>query len=142
MPESNVVATFRWTRQYAVGLDAIDLEHRSIFALAEEMHRAMLAGKGKESLEALLTGLVDYTCCHFSHEEALMERIGYPGLEGHKREHEELRAKLRMLRDRSRSGEATMTLEVMQFLIEWLERHTIASDRQIGDYVRAAGTTA
>ena len=142
MTELNPAPVFRWTRDYAVGIEQIDQEHRKLFALVEGMHQAMLAGKGKQTLQSLLADLIEYTVYHFSHEEGLMERIGYPDLEEHRRQHEDLRAKVRYLQVRSASGEATMTIEVTQFLIEWLKQHTTTSDRRIGEHLQAsqAGT--
>jgi hemerythrin-like metal-binding protein len=72
MADSFVMTTFQWTADYAVGVRQIDEEHQRLFALAEEMHRAMLEGEGKAILQALLAGLVAYTSYHFAHEEQLM----------------------------------------------------------------------
>jgi hemerythrin len=40
-------------------------------------------------------------------------------------------------RARAASGEVTMTIEVMQFLMDWVKRHIVESDRRIGDYLEA-----
>jgi hemerythrin len=103
------------------------------------MHEAMLAGKGKEALESLLAEVFDYTRYHFSHEEQLMQRIDYPNLDEHRREHEGLRANVEALRNRLAAGEVTMTIEVTLFLIDWLKKHTIASDRCIGEHLKGHG---
>ena len=139
MPAPVVKTMFQWTTDYAVGVRQIDEEHQRLFALAEQMHRAMLEGKGKAILEDLLARLVNYTCCHFSHEEQLMERIRYPGYRQHQQQHEDLRSRVRAMQDRSASGEVTMTIQVMQFLMEWLKRHTTGSDFRIGNFMKASG---
>jgi len=126
---------FQWTRDNAVGIEDIDREHQRLFSLAERMHQAMLAGRGREFLPSLLAGLISYTADHLSREERLMERIGYPGLAEHRRQHAELRANVRALQARSASGETTMTIEATQLLMEWLKRHATASDRRIGEYL-------
>jgi hemerythrin len=48
---------------------------------------------------------------------------------------ENLRAKVRARRDRAAAGEITMTIEVAEFLVEWLKQHTADSDRRIGEYL-------
>ena len=141
IPVSAETAMFQWTAAYAVGIQRIDAEHRRLFALAAKMQRAMLNGKGKTILEDLLTRLVEYTCCHFAREERLMERIRYPGYQQHRRQHEDLRSRVLAMRVRAASGEITMTIEVMQFLMEWLKRHIVASDRTIGDYMETIRLT-
>jgi hemerythrin-like metal-binding protein len=132
--------TFQWTTGYAVGVRQIDEEHQRLFALAERMHRAMLEGKGRQILADLLARLVEYTSYHFAHEEQLMERIRYPNYRQHRKEHEELRSRVQAMQDRAASGEVTITIEVMLFLMEWLKRHTATSDCRIGDYMKASGS--
>jgi len=132
-----VIPMFQWTQDYAVGVEEIDREHQGLFALAEGMHQAMLAGKGKETLKCLLADLLDYTDCHFCHEERLMKQIRYPDLQGHRQEHRDLRAKVQVMQDRLASGEITMTIEVVQFLVAWLKQHTTTSDRRIGGHLKA-----
>ena len=135
MPDP-LVMTFQWTADCAVGVRRIDEEHQRLFALAETMHRAMLEGEGKAILQDLLTGLVAYTSYHFAHEEELMERIGYPGYREHRAQHEDLRAKAREMQDRVASGELTITIEVMQFLMEWVRKHIASSDFRIAAYMK------
>jgi hemerythrin len=71
-----------------------------------------------------------------------MERIGYPDLEAHRRQHHTLRAKVRAMQGRSAAGEVTMTIEVAHFLIQWLKQHTIASDRLIAERLNARNLPA
>jgi hemerythrin-like metal-binding protein len=133
---------FQWTKDYAVGVQQIDREHQRLFALAESLHQAMLAGQGKAILQDLLASLVDYTCYHFAHEEQLMRRIAYPDYSQHRELHENLRSRARAMQDRAASGEITITIEVMQFLMEWLKSHTTTSDRGIAGYMKKSGRSA
>jgi hemerythrin len=130
---------FRWTTDYAVGIRQIDEEHQRLFGFAESLHRAMLDGKGTAALAKLHGDLVNYTVYHFAHEEHLMERIGYPDYRQHLQEHENLRSRVRAIQDRLVSGEITMTIEVMQFLMAWLNRHITTSDYRIGSYIKTSG---
>lgn len=131
---------FEWSTDYAVGIRLVDEEHQQLFVLAERLHRAMLEGNGKAVLVNLLARLVDYTCYHFAHEEQLMERIKYPGYGEHQLEHGELRSKVREMQGRAASGELTMTIDLAQFLMEWVKHHIIASDRRIGNYMTTRDT--
>jgi hemerythrin-like metal-binding protein len=131
---------FQWNADYAVGIRQVDQEHQQLFMLAERLHRAMLEGNGKAILVNLLSRLVDYTCYHFVHEEQLMERIHYPGYRQHQQEHKDLRSRVREMQDRTASGEVTMTIDVAQFLMEWVKHHIIASDRRIGNYMTTRDT--
>jgi hemerythrin len=137
MPDTATL--FRWTTGYAVGIREIDEEHQRLFGFAESLHQAMLEGKGTEALANLHGDLLRYTGYHFAHEEQLMQRIGYPGYRQHCQEHENLRFRVRTTQDRLDSGEITMTIEVMQFLMTWLDRHITISDHRIGSYMKSRG---
>jgi hemerythrin len=130
---------FLWTIDYAVGIRKIDEEHLRLFGFAENLHKAMLEGKGTAALLNLHRDLVNYTSYHFAHEEQLMERIGYPAYRQHIQEHENLRSRVQAIQDRLASGEITMTIEVMQFLRAWLDRHITTSDYRIGRYMKTSG---
>lgn len=136
MPIDPANTMFAWTEDWAVGVREIDADHQRLCALAQSMHRALLDGRSKTMIEELLARLLDYTDYHFTHEERLMTRIGYPELRQHQREHEKLRSEVRAMQARAASGEVTMTIEVMLFLMNWLRQHTAASDQRIGAYLQ------
>jgi len=142
MPDLVGRAIFQWTNEYAVGVRQIDEEHQRLFALAESLHQAMLEGLGKAILQDLLASLVAYTCYHFAHEEQLMERIGYPGYREHRAQHEDLRSRAREMQDRVASGELTITIEVIQFLVEWVRKHIASSDCRIAIFSVGSTTSA
>ncbi|MGA2434748.1 MAG: bacteriohemerythrin [Bryobacteraceae bacterium] len=139
MPDSAVIDLIQWTPDYAVGVPQIDQEHQGLFAKAESMRQAMLVGKGKDELDFLLGNLVAYGCYHFDHEEELMQRIGYPDIAEHRKEHEDMKKRVRAMQERASAGEKTMTIEVMLFLMEWVKRHVIATDLRIAGYMKARG---
>jgi hemerythrin-like metal-binding protein len=134
-----VNALVQWTPDYAVGVKQLDSEHQALFRLAAKMHGAMLEGKGKAALLDLLSNLVDYTCNHMVHEELLMQRIVYPNFWQHREEHDQFRARVRAMQERAASGELTMTIEVMHFLMKWMKKHIATSDVRIGAYMALTG---
>lgn len=133
-----VTNILQWTADYAVDIEPIDEEHQRLFQLAEELHQAVLEGKGDAIQKDLLSRLVGYTLHHFAHEESLMERIRYPDYRQHQLEHAELCSKVRTMQDRSDLGEIPPG-EILQFLAGWLQHHTTSSDRRIGDYMKMIG---
>lgn len=127
-----VLRMFRWTEALSVGCEEIDQEHRTLFDLAERLHRAMLDGQGRQVLERCLGELSAYTLSHFAHEESLMRRRSYSGLPAHAEEHQSFRLRVQSLNERLRIGETTMTMEALQMMAEWLTQHVSVSDRKIG----------
>ena len=124
---------FAWKDSYSIGVQEIDSQHRRLFSLADELHAAMNSGKGKDVLQAVLQNLITYTRTHFAAEEQLKERCGYPELALHKVLHDEMTKKVLQLQRDFQSGQMMISIDVMQFLSNWLRQHIGASDRK---YVR------
>jgi hemerythrin len=121
---------FAWKDTYAIGVAEIDTQHRRLFSLADELYNAMNSGKGKTLLEKVLQNLIDYTKTHFAAEERLMLRCNYPEYKPHKAQHDELTKQVLQLQSDFRAGKSALTIEVMQFLNNWLRQHIGGSDRK------------
>ena len=72
------MSLFAWNETYSIGVTEIDAQHRRLFSLADELHSAMNAGKGKAVLRKVLHDLITYTQTHFAAEERMMQKCGYP----------------------------------------------------------------
>jgi hemerythrin-like metal-binding protein len=127
---------FEWNNAYSVGVASIDAQHQNLFAIAREMHTAMLAGRGQSGLGKILDRLVQYTQAHFAHEERLMRLADYPGLNSHVAEHEALTRKVVDLLSEFRSGRTKITIQVLQFLRTWLQSHIQHSDLAYAPYLK------
>ena len=128
---------FEWKPEYSVQIPEIDAQHQRLFALAAELHAAMSQGKAKTVLEQSLARLVDYTKTHFATEEQFMRKFQYPESGAHKVQHDQLTTQVLDFQKKLRSGEATLTINLMVFLKNWLERHILGSDLQYSAYIRA-----
>jgi len=85
------MALIEWNDHlYSVKIDQFDADNKRIVLFINDLHTAMLTGKGREKLGTLLNDLLTYTQSHFSSEEKEMEAVGYPELDTHKRLHRDL----------------------------------------------------
>jgi len=130
------ILMFHWKPECSVKIPEIDAQHQRLFALAAELHAAMAQGKGKTVLERSLAQLVDYTKVHFAAEEQLMGKYRYPDAAAHKVQHDQLTAQVVDLQRKFRAGDGTLTISLMVFLKNWLERHIAGSDQQYSVYIR------
>src|SRR5512132_1295226 len=129
------MALFAWSDDYSVAVPEIDRQHRRLFEYAARLHAAMLAGKAKEVLAPILENLISYTRSHFATEEELMRRHRYPAYAAHKSEHDALTQKVLALQSEFEFGRAALTLELMDFLKQWLARHILGTDRLLGAHL-------
>jgi len=132
-------ALFTWKPEYNVGHPEIDAQHRKLVEILNSLHEAMLARLTEAQLSKILDELVLYTEKHFASEERLMVQHSYPGVLAHKRLHQELTGKVIDFRNQMRAGRASLSIELMHFLKDWLAKHIKGSDREVGVYLKSKG---
>jgi hemerythrin len=126
---------FEWKDEYSVHVISIDAQHQNLFAIARELHAAMEAGQAKSVLAKTLDRLVKYTKMHFSHEERRMQQGNYPDFPAHKAAHDALTAQVQKFQEDFQSGKIMMTIQLFQFLRDWLEKHIKVSDSKYVPYI-------
>lgn len=124
-----------WSREYEVGVPEIDEQHQNLFKMLNRLNEAMAMGEGKNMLNQILFGLVDYTARHFKTEEMYMERANYPELESHRQVHIRLTDKVHEMVDRYKAGEVGLGVELLNFLQDWLKKHILGTDKKYAPYL-------
>ena len=130
---------FQWKESYSVKVEAMDAQHKKLFDLVNELHRAMGTGHGKDIAGDVLKRLVDYTVNHFSAEEKLMEKHNYPGLTAHRAEHKALTEKVIAIKKEFEAGATNVTPQLLTFLQQWLKNHIQTVDQRYSDFLNAHG---
>jgi hemerythrin len=128
-----------WNNTLSVNVQEIDSQHKRLVELVNQLHDAMSQGKGREVMGATLAGLIDYTRTHFAAEERLMTAHAYPGYGRHKAEHDALTKQVVDLQGQYQAGQPVLTIEVMNFLKDWLSKHILEVDKQLGAYLNSKG---
>jgi hemerythrin len=99
----------------------------------------MALGKGKEVLSKIINELVSYATTHFALEEKYFEYYKYPETAAHKKEHADFVKKVGDFQNKFNGGVAGLTLEVMQFLKDWLVKHIQGTDKKYSAFFNAKG---
>lgn len=120
----------QWTTDLSVRNSRIDTEHQRWIELFNNFYSGIAEGKPKERLEELILGMLDYTRYHFNSEEALMQSINYPDIQKHKEEHAAFISKIEEFHQKFVNGKMLLSLEVTNFLKNWLVNHIKGSDMQ------------
>lgn len=119
---------FPWNSRLVTGIDKVDDQHRELVRLINELHRAMTMKAGAAEAGRILDELANYTVYHFNFEEELFDRHGYPASEGHKIKHRDLVAKVNEFREEFKKGRAGLSMDLMNFLVDWLRTHIRQTD--------------
>ena len=124
-----------WKPYYSVDDASLDIEHKIIIGLINELYAAVISKKGEVDLQAISDRLVRYTNKHFLHEEQVMEDSDYPKIFEHKLEHEHLRH--RTLDFHNNLNLATGR-DMLRFLNDWWCKHIQESDKAYAPYLQMA----
>lgn len=117
-----------WSDKISVGVESFDEEHKQLINFINRLNNALQIKSAQKTMEEILVGLVNYTKIHFKHEEDAMLKYGYPEYEKHKKEHDNLTSKVTEFHERLRSGKSSFSLELMDFLSNWLINHIQKTD--------------
>jgi len=118
----------------ALGLATAENEHSRIIGLMQQATQAFMRQASASEVNAILLDLSGFTLSHFRGEEKLMGSVAYPGIETHKREHEQLAAQVRGLLDVRSKQEALQS--AVSVLDVWLDAHLRITDKEFFDFLR------
>jgi hemerythrin len=131
------MALINWNDNLSVKVTEFDEQHKKLIGMVNNLHSAMGAGKSREIMDSVLTGLVDYTVNHFAAEEKLMQMYGYPSFAKHKAEHDALTKQVSDIVSKFKEGKSVVTIELMNFLKDWLTKHIQGTDKQYGPFMNS-----
>ncbi|HZB87736.1 MAG TPA: hemerythrin domain-containing protein, partial [Terracidiphilus sp.] len=83
--------------------------------------------------------LIEFTAMHFSCEESLLERHGYPEIESHRAEHRRLMGEIRGAQDLTQHAAASDLQPLLDILRGWFIDHVEKLDRRYGAWLNTHG---
>ena len=129
-----------WTEKMSVGVGVLDEDHKKLVGMLNQLFDAMKAGQGRDVLGGILEGLVRYTKVHFAREEKFFAQTNYPASAPHKQQHDALtRQVVDVQRKYAEGATAVLSLDVMQFLQDWLVNHILGTDQKYRPHLNAKG---
>lgn len=133
------MALANWRDEFSVKVAEIDKQHKKLFDYINEIHEAMKAKKTNEELGKIIEKLTNYTVDHFKTEERYFERFNYPNTAVHKVEHQVFVEKVNKFREDFSKGKMLLSLEIVNFLKDWLINHIQGTDQQYSSFLNEHG---
>lgn len=124
-----------WKSSYSVGDESIDAQHKQVLAIISDLHAAIQSGREYGGLAETLDRMIAYMTTHFKHEEEKMRACGFPDLQNHKAEHDQMR---RRMEDIRKNVALVTARDLLRFLRDWLVDHLQAEDQCYVPYLSAA----
>ena len=129
------MAYLDWNDSLSVNVPAIDEEHQKLVGLINQLHDAMTQGEGNRVLGETVDGLIEYTQVHFRDEERYFDASDYPDSVAHKNLHQDFVAKVTDFKQGFDEGRLMLSLDVMNFLAEWLVKHIRGTDKSYAPFL-------
>ena len=133
------MAFFTWNNSYSVGVQRFDTEHQRLFQIMSQLFDGMKEGKGRDVLAGVLQNLIRYTEQHFSSEEQVMGAKGYADLQTHIAQHRQFTAKVKEFDVQYRAGAVAISVEVLDYLRDWLTSHIAGTDKSYTTFLNQKG---
>lgn len=131
------MAFLNWKTDFELGIPEFDGQHKHLVAIMNRLHDEMKKGAPAHALHAILADLINYTRTHFRDEELAMQQSGYPRLQQHRNEHEELTASVLRFQKDLEEGRIALSIQLLNFLKVWLRDHIQDSDRAYSPHLRS-----
>ncbi|WP_238881245.1 bacteriohemerythrin [Clostridium sp. YIM B02551] len=125
---------FEWKKEYEVGIERIDEEHKKLFDIANKGYDLLkndLYLDKYDRIMDIIHELKDYAQFHFSAEEEYLKSIGYKKLFTHKMEHDYFIDKISSV-DLSKidSNQDKYITEILDFMVQWIKEHILDKDKE------------
>jgi hemerythrin-like metal-binding protein len=116
--------SIEWREGFKIGVSQADQEHRHMFDLVQALDLA--------SVEQGVAELLECVAMHFSNEQDMMEKSGYPALEQHVKLHEEFVDQVTCFLADGKSWSVERVQELRLFLDKWMIGHIMTHDLRFG----------
>ena len=123
-----------WSDELSVNISSFDNEHKRLLEMLNKLNDAMSQGHGQKVIAGILSELANYTKTHFKHEEDAMLKCNYPGLAEQRSQHTDFINKLQDMQNQYNSGNMTLSIQVFNFLVSWVQNHIKKTDKNYSEF--------
>lgn len=120
-----------WKSSYEGGNPEIDQQHQKLVEIINDLHDAMMLGKGMQIMNQILESLIAYTAFHFDAEEKWMADNRYAHVSEHNVLHEKLTSQVLIFKEEFESNALSNTVRANNFLKTWLTDHILEEDLKV-----------
>lgn len=126
----------QWTPKLDLHVPMVDKQHKLLVDYINELYTAMAHNRTAGEMQIILRKLRDYTATHFADEEKMFTATAYLGAAEHMKIHRKFVAKLDEVEEHLKSGTATVSMDLLTFLKDWLVQHIMGTDPTYLPYLK------
>lgn len=125
-----------WEQKFSVGIEEIDEQHKKLFEIINDVFDGIAVGSDSSVLNHAFEQVIDYTKYHFATEERYLDQMHYPDAAEHKAQHQKLLEETLKLQEEFTEGAPSVSLELVDFLTEWLQKHILLHDKKYAPFIQ------
>jgi len=129
----------QWDNALVIGIAEIDRHHREIIDHLNAYFVKMMDGEGEQGTADMIRTLESSMRKHFSEEESVMSRSGYPGLSGHRSSHETFLRNFDQRKSDIVANRPGAVNAFFEFTSDWLKGHIQKDDKGVAEFMRKRG---
>lgn len=133
---SPATVRIEWQKDWESGMPEIDDQHRAIIRMGNELLNMSLSGVPAGQRLTLVDSLLEHIRLHFTDEELILERVGYPEKERHAEIHKTLYADALNLKEKFLCGDVETSLLFYFIVDKVVVGHMLTEDVQFFPYTR------
>ena len=132
-----IMHRFEFEPELETGNADIDLQHRTLFAMANEVLYSVELDKNPSRFRRAVSSLVAYLEYHFASEELAMRQRGYNSRRFHSAFHDHIRREAKEVADRANHEENLDEIKSSIFFLleDWVVYHVKDADRQLANFL-------
>ncbi|MDR2184159.1 MAG: hemerythrin domain-containing protein [Treponema sp.] len=130
--------TFLWTKNYSVGIDLLDSQHKTLMELTDNFVLGCIeatSGDIKPYFKKQITAILDYLVLHFRMEEQLLSILKFPAAAAHRRGHARCMGEIYYWLNEINSLKSQVILSFTRYLRERIFDHVTGEDQGYGRYI-------
>ena len=125
-----------WSDKYATGIEQIDVQHRQLVILTNQLYAACFAKDNvlHTAFKEAMGRMVEYVRFHFEDELKLLQAIEYPDYKEHKKMHDTLINKILEAAKSYDEGKKFVPNNFVRTLVDWVFSHIAVYDKRYSAY--------
>ena len=128
------IARLSWVDSLNSGIEALDLQHKALVNLSNELYDRLIASESVSSLDQVLDQVLVDLCDHFIYESNLMKTKGFPLVEEHMKIHERLVIEYDQLRLQLKTGETNLAAFFNFVSVKIVAEHIVKEDTKFFEF--------
>lgn len=123
-----------WIEGYEIGVDEMDYHHSRLVDFINELYTALNQHNSLGIIDSM-QNLLDYTIYHFSAEESMLQRIGYPAFNDHLPYHHAFIEIIEGHYQTLSEKHEIPGYSIVSYLTGWLLKHILQEDRKYANFI-------